>query len=137
MDCCVAETESLTKKYGDKTAVENVSLHVRKGDIYGLIGKNGAGKTTLMKLLLGLTIPDSGDIVLFGSKDAESSRKRIGSLIEAPALYKNETAFENMRRFSFLTQSSGEYCGLWVLEKRERKKPANFHSVCANDSALQ
>ena len=108
MDCCVAETESLTKKYGDKTAVENVSLHVRKGDIYGLIGKNGAGKTTLMKLLLGLTIPDAGDIVLFGSKDAESSRKRIGSLIEAPALYKNETAFENMRRFSFLTQSSGD-----------------------------
>ena len=48
----ILETRSLTKKYGDKIAVNGMSLHVRRGDIYGLIGKNGAGKTSLMKLLL-------------------------------------------------------------------------------------
>lgn len=104
----VIETNALVKKYGPKAAVDNMSVHVRKGDIYGLIGKNGAGKTSLMKLLLGLTIPNSGEIKLFGSTDLGKARKRIGSLIEAPALYKNETAMENLKRFSYLAPASKE-----------------------------
>jgi len=104
----VIETKSLTKKYGEKTAVNGMSLHVKKGDIYGLIGKNGAGKTTLMKLLLGLTSANSGEIELFGGADLDGARRRIGSLIEAPALYKNETAFENMKRFAILAPTSDE-----------------------------
>lgn len=104
----IIETKVLTKKYGEKTAVNGMSLHVRKGDIYGLIGKNGAGKTTLMKLLLGLTTANSGEIKLFGSTDLDGARRKIGSLIEAPALYKNETAFENMKRFAILATTSDE-----------------------------
>lgn len=104
----VIETKSLTKKYGEKTAVNGMSLHVKKGDIYGLIGKNGAGKTTLMKLLLGLTAANSGEIELFGSTDLDGARRKIGSLIEAPALYKSETAFENMKRFAILAPTSDE-----------------------------
>lgn len=104
----VIETNGLTKKYGEKCAVNNASVHVRKGDIYGLIGKNGAGKTTLMKALLGLNVPQSGEIKLFGSSDLNLARKKIGSLIEAPAIFKNETAFENMKRFSILAPTSDD-----------------------------
>lgn len=104
----VIETDALVKKYGNKAAVDNMSVHVRRGDIYGLIGKNGAGKTSLMKLILGLTIPNSGSIKLFGSSDLCSARKRIGSLIEAPAIYRGETAIENLRRFSILAPTSEE-----------------------------
>ena len=93
----VIETNGLTKRYGEKIAVNKMSVHVCKGDIYGMIGKNGAGKTTLMKLLLGLSIPNEGSIKLFGGENLDAARKRIGSLIEAPAIYKNESAFENMK----------------------------------------
>lgn len=104
----IIETKSLTKKYGNKAAVNEMSLHVKKGDIYGLIGKNGAGKTSLMKLLLGLTLPNAGEIQLFGSSNLAVARQKIGSLIEAPALYKNETAFENMKRFAILSPTSDD-----------------------------
>ena len=122
----VVETNALVKKYGQKAAVDNMSVHIRKGDIYGLIGKNGAGKTTLMKVLLGLTIPNSGEIKLFGSTDLGAARKRIGSLIEAPALYKNETAMENLKRFALLAPTSDarlhellEFVGLADVGKKK------------------
>ena len=98
----IIETEKLVKQYKTKLAVDNVSIHVNRGDIYGLIGKNGAGKTSLMKLILGLTNPTSGKVKLFGNYDLEKGRMKIGSLIEAPGLYKNCTAYENMLRFSIL-----------------------------------
>lgn len=102
----IIETKELYKHYGDKIAVNKMSLHIKKGDIYGLIGKNGAGNTSLMKLLLGLTSPNSGQIRLFDNDNLNEGRQKIGSLIEAPALYKNETAFENMKRFSILAGSN-------------------------------
>ena len=104
----VIETRSLTKRFPGKCAVNKVDMHVEKGAIYGLIGKNGAGKTTAMKMLLGILEPTEGEITLFGSKDLAKERKRIGSLIEAPGLYKNYSAYENMKRFSLLTGSSDE-----------------------------
>ncbi len=104
----IIETKNLLKRYGAKAAVNNVSLHVEKGEIYGLIGKNGAGKTTLMKLLLGLANPNSGEISLFGSITPNEKRRKIGSLIEEPALYKGETALENLRRFAILVPTPEE-----------------------------
>lgn len=104
----IIETYALTKKYGAKAAVNAVSIQVKIGDIYGLIGKNGAGKTSLMKLLLGLTKPNSGQMRLFGGDDLEAARHRIGSLVESPALYKNESAFENMKRFAILSPTSDD-----------------------------
>ncbi len=106
---CIIETKELVKRYGHNNAVDNVSIHVKNGSIYGLIGKNGAGKTTLMKLLLGLVRSDSGKISLFGSSsDLCKKRISIGSLIEEPALYKSETALENMRRFAILVPTPEE-----------------------------
>ena len=98
----IIETQNLVKQYKTKRAVDNISIHVKKGDIYGLIGKNGAGKTTLMKLILGLSKPTSGKILLYGNEDLNKSRNKIGSLIEEPGLYKNCTAYENMLRFAIL-----------------------------------
>lgn len=102
MESIIIKTDGLIKKYGDKAAVNDVSITVKKGDIYGLIGKNGAGKTTLMSLLLGLIDADEGQIRLFDSDDLFKARHKIGSIIEEPGLYLNKTAFENMKTFSLL-----------------------------------
>ena len=98
----VIATENLTKVYGKKTVLDNVSMHVAKGDIYGFIGKNGAGKTTLMKLLLGMSQPTAGSVQLFGSSNLSVGRHRIGALIESPALYNGCSAYENLQRFAIL-----------------------------------
>ncbi len=98
----VIETKNLTKKFPNKIAVNQVNIHVEQGDIYGLIGKNGAGKTTSMRMILGTLFPTEGEILLFGNKNLTQERARIGSLIEAPGLYKNCSAYENMKRFSIL-----------------------------------
>ena len=98
----IVKTFNLTKKFGNKLAVNKLNMHIKKGDIYGFIGKNGAGKTTTMKLLLGLINSTEGDIELFESTNLNEQRRKIGSLIESPGFYKNCTAYENMKRFSLL-----------------------------------
>ncbi|WP_310604196.1 ATP-binding cassette domain-containing protein [Anaerosporobacter sp.] len=127
----IIETNKLCKRYKEKMAVNQMSIHIKKGDIYGLIGKNGAGKTSLMKLLLGLTSPDSGEIYLLGNNNLNEVRRKVGSLIEAPALYKNETAFENMKRFSLISGQSSDkeirhILQLVGLENTEKKKAGSF-----------
>ncbi|MGN0612294.1 MAG: ABC transporter ATP-binding protein [Porcipelethomonas sp.] len=98
----VLRTHELTKVYGKRTVVDKVSMNIAKGDIYGFIGRNGAGKTTAMKMMLGMIFPNGGSTELFGGEANDNSRRRVGSLIEAPALYKNCTAYENLKRFSIL-----------------------------------
>ena len=92
----VLETNSLTKKFGKQIAVNKVSMKIDRGDIYGFIGKNGAGKTTFMKMICGLIKSNGGEIRLFNSSDLDKGRKRIGSIIENPALYPDMTAYENL-----------------------------------------
>ena len=99
----VLRTEHLTKTFGNKAAVNDVSMTIEKGDIYGFISKNGAGKTTLMRLVLNLIFPTSGTIELFGeSKLTKANLSRTGSLIEAPTLFLNCSARENLKRFAIL-----------------------------------
>lgn len=98
----VLRTKNLTKQFGSKSAVKDVSMQIRKGEIYGFIGKNGAGKTTLMRLVLGAAMPTEGDIELFGGESLNSARHRIGALLEYPCIYKNCSALENLRRFAIL-----------------------------------
>jgi len=98
----VLETRGLTKIYGGVAAVDNVSLTIEKGDIYGLIGQNGAGKTTFMRMVTSLVHPDSGEIELFGQTgevELQMARKRMGSVIEHPALYPNLTAEQNLEYY--------------------------------------
>lgn len=126
----VIETQNLVKQYKTKRAVDNISIHVKKGDIYGLIGKNGAGKTTLMKLILGLAKPTSGKIFLYGDEKLNEERRKIGSLIEEPGLYKNCTAYENMVRFAKLygtdTKEINDLLKLVNLADTGSKKVSQF-----------
>ncbi len=98
----VLRTQNLTKRFGSKIAVNNVNMTIRRGDIYGFIGRNGAGKTTAMRIILGTANADSGAVELFGGEDLRTARRKIGSLIESPGLYNGCSAFENMKRFSIL-----------------------------------
>jgi ABC-2 type transport system ATP-binding protein len=95
------QTEKLTKKFGDTIAVDNVSINVREGEIYGFLGLNGAGKTTAIRLLLGMIKADSGTISLFGqsAKQASPVWNDIGYLVETPYSYPNLTVKENLKVF--------------------------------------
>ncbi|MCT8975265.1 ATP-binding cassette domain-containing protein [Clostridium sp. CX1] len=95
----ILQTFELTKKYGKSTAVSNVNMKIKKGDIYGFIGRNGAGKTTMIRMITGLVTPTKGEIELFsrkGEKNINAELPRIGSIIEHPALYPDFTGYENM-----------------------------------------
>ncbi|MHC6180443.1 ABC transporter ATP-binding protein [Clostridium sp. JNZ X4-2] len=95
----IVKTIDLSKKYKDNLVVNNLNLNIKRGEIYGFIGKNGAGKSTTMRILTGLSKPTSGKINLFGfdSKNKINNfRKRIGALIESPALYPDMSAYENL-----------------------------------------
>lgn len=95
----ILKTNNLTKTYKNTKALQNINMTIRKGQIYGFIGENGAGKTTLMRLIAGLAVKNSGNIELFGETEEEKIehvRKRMGVMIEAPALYQHRTAYENM-----------------------------------------
>lgn len=105
MNDLIIETKKLTKIYGKQKSVFELSLHVRRGRIYGLLGRNGAGKTTTMKMLLGLTKPTSGKIRIFGEAFPDNEKKvlpLVGSLIEAPGFYPNLTGTENLKIFAEL-----------------------------------
>lgn len=110
----IITTEQLTKKYKSFVAVNDVSLHIRKGSIYGFLGPNGAGKSTTMKMLLGLTAPTKGDFTIDGKQfpaDRISILKEIGSFIESPSFYANLTGKENLdiiRHILGLSQSAVE-----------------------------
>ena len=110
----IITTEKLTKKYKNFTSVNKVSLHIKKGSIYGFLGPNGAGKSTNMKMLLGLTAPTSGSFQIDGKQfpnDRLTILKRIGSFIEAPSFYANLTGRENLdiiRRLLGLPQNAVE-----------------------------
>lgn len=95
----IIQTDNLTKAIGGKNLVTNVSMHVKKGEIYGFLGPNGAGKTTVMKMLTNLWKPTEGSIELFGEKLTATSYevlKRMGSIIEFPTFYDHLSAKENL-----------------------------------------
>ena len=84
----VIQTDGLTKRFGEITAVDDLSMEVRRGHIYGLLGPNGSGKTTTMGMLLGVLRPTSGSFRLFGSTGPHrEALRRVGAVIESPAFY--------------------------------------------------
>lgn len=98
----VLKTNGIIKKYSGNTVLNGISMNIQKGDIYGFIGKNGAGKTTLMRVVLSLTPKTAGEVSFFDNKKIEEVGLKVGSLIESPGLYKNATAYENLKRFSII-----------------------------------
>lgn len=102
----VIRVSSLSKRFGNISAVDDLSFSVSEGDIYGFLGQNGAGKSTTIRMLLTLIAPTSGKIEIFG-QDLTRHRKEIlgqvGAIIERPDLYKYLTALENLRIFATMS----------------------------------
>ena len=100
------ETENLTKRFGARTAVDQLKIRVERGDIYGFLGPNGAGKSTTLRMLLGLVRPTSGVIkfpVRASSWEYLRARSRIGAIIETPAFYENFSGRRNLQLFASLS----------------------------------
>lgn len=113
MNDFILKVNNVTKKYNGINVLDDVSMSIKRGQIYGFIGLNGAGKSTLMRIVTGLASPDKGSIELFGEhgKDKiEKNRRRIGAAIEAPALYENKTVYENMHINRIQKGIPGEEC---------------------------
>lgn len=97
----IVTTHHLTKQYHGDICVDNLSMQVQEGRIYGFLGPNGAGKSTTLKMLLGLVHPTDGEIDIFGTRLTAKNRltilRSVGSLIESPSYYGHLTAAENLR----------------------------------------
>ena len=94
--------ENVTKRFGDFTAVEDLSFDVRAGRVFGFIGPNGAGKTTTIRMIVGITVPDEGSIELFGQRMSSALQDRIGYLPEERGLYKKMKIADQLRYFAAL-----------------------------------
>lgn len=131
----ILKTNSLSKSYGHFRALNELTMSVPKGAIYGFVGKNGAGKTTLIRMICGLQQPSSGDYTLYGRKNTEQeivkSRRRMGAVVETPSIYLDMTAEENLKQqYCILGLPSfdglNEILRLVGLENTGKKKAKNF-----------
>lgn len=127
--------KGLSKRYGSFKALDEFSIQVPKGAIYGFVGRNGAGKTTLIRLICGLQSPTSGSYSLYGTQYAEpgifAARRRMGAVVETPSIYLDMTARENLKiqfRTLGLPSEDGidELLELVGLENTGKKKAKNF-----------
>jgi ABC-2 type transport system ATP-binding protein len=109
----VVELAGVTKAYESKVAVSNLSLSIQSGQIFGLLGPNGAGKTSSIRMMMGITIPDSGSISLFNKPFERKSLERVGYLPEERGLYKKMKVIDQLVFF-------GELHGLAAEEARKR-----------------
>jgi len=131
----ILETNNLEKKYKDFKALTNANIHIKKGAIYGLIGKNGAGKTTLIRIICGLQNPTNGTYTIYKVENTNTKianvRKRIGAIIETPSIYKEMTARDNLIE-QYQLVGMPNYDGiedllkLVGLDKTGKKKAKNF-----------
>lgn len=129
----IVSTHNLSKRYGNDYRVKDINLSVCEGDIYGFLGPNGAGKSTTLKMILGLTRPTDGKVMVFG-KDFEENRNLIlsqtGSLIESPSYYGHLTGLENMRVVQRLRdvpdKNVSEALKIVRLENQKDKKVSQY-----------
>ncbi len=131
----VLRTDALNKHYKHFKALNGLCMNVPKGAIYGFVGENGAGKTTLIRLICGLQEPTSGEYTLYGRKNADGdiakSRRRMGAVVENPAIYLSMTAEDNLRqqcRILGLPSYDGLHDTLKLvgLDRTGKKKAKNF-----------
>jgi len=131
----VLTTTELSKNYGKFQALNNLTMHIPKGAIYGLVGKNGAGKTTLIRLICGLQEPSKGQFSIYGikntSRDITRSRRRMGAVVESPAIYMDMTAEDNLKQQCLILgiptyDSIPDILQLVGLDNTGKKKAKNF-----------
>lgn len=131
----VLTTSGLSKKYGKFQALNDLSMHIPKGAIYGFVGRNGAGKTTLIRLICGLQEPINGSYSIYGidytDKAISKSRRRMGAVVETPSIYLDMTAEDNLKQQALILglptyDSIPEILKLVGLENTGRKRARNF-----------
>ena len=131
----VLTTSGLSKSYGRFRALNDLSMHIPKGAIYGLVGKNGAGKTTLIRLICGLQKPTKGKYAIYGVKNTSraitQSRRRMGAVVESPAIYMDMTAEDNLKQQCLILgiptyDSIPGILKLVGLDNTGKKKARNF-----------
>src|SRR6476620_9852964 len=131
----IIKATSLSKQFGNLTAVDDLSFNVQEGDVYGFLGQNGAGKSTTIRMLLTLIAPTKGDIQLFGLNlklHRIEILKQVGAIIEKPDLYKYLSAYENLRLFAklsgikFLQKQLMRQLEMVGLQGREHDKVKTF-----------
>lgn len=97
----VLNVSNIVKTYGEQVVLNNVSLHINSGEIYGFVGENGAGKTTLIRVITGLIYPDSGTYSLFGVDYKDSKihevRKNVGAIVESPSIVPSYNAYKSLK----------------------------------------
>ncbi|MDO4555403.1 MAG: ATP-binding cassette domain-containing protein [Lachnospiraceae bacterium] len=126
------ETKDLTKQFGKVRSNDSISLHIKQGEIYGLVGRNGAGKTTLMKMICNMYTPTSGSVFIKGEEQRISHHMPIGALIEEPALMPNLSAYENILTKCYLMNirkpktHAKELLQYVKLENTKRKRVKDF-----------
>lgn len=128
--------QHITKTYGKKTAVSDVSFDVFPGEVFGFLGPNGAGKTTIIKSVMGFIRPDEGTVIINGyntKKDYEKAMATIGGIVENPEMYTNMSAFQNLKMYAKLHDNVSEeriYEVLDLVGLRERAKdPVKKYSL--------
>lgn len=98
----ILTVSALDKRYGKTDVLRHLNMHVPSGSVYGLVGKNGAGKTTMIRIICGLQEPSAGGYTLFGishgDADIVKARRRMGAVVETPALYPDMTAKDNLKQ---------------------------------------
>lgn len=105
MSKVVLRVKNLTKKFGNRIAVDNISFDIFEGEIFGFLGPNGAGKTTAIRMITGLAKPNSGNIIICGkslNKHFEKAILNIGGIVENPEMYKNLSGLDNLKYFAGL-----------------------------------
>lgn len=129
----ILKAKNISKVYGKHKALDKVSVEIKRGMIYGLIGENGAGKSTFMRVIMGLISIDEGQIELFGESGAtglQRARRKMGQSIETPALYPELTARENLRvqaaNGGVNEREIDDLLRLMNLENTGKKKAKNF-----------
>lgn len=120
----IVKTTNITKQYKDTVALNNVSIRIPKGSIYGLVGNNGAGKTTLMRILLGLQNPTSGEFEM-------PEKIKMGAILESPAVYPNWSAKRNLK-YQLSLIDNPKYTATELLDMvglKDTKKPVAHYSL--------
>lgn len=119
MNETILTVQGLTKRYGSAAAVDHVDMNIRKGQIYGLIGRNGAGKTSIIRMIAAQSRPTGGTISLFGSAtqgQLAAARARIGVMVETPSFYPYLTASQNLEYYRLQRGIPGKHCVDEALE---------------------
>ncbi|MBR6995729.1 MAG: ATP-binding cassette domain-containing protein [Ruminococcus sp.] len=130
----ILQTQKLCKKYGNFKALNDLTINVPKGSIYGMVGRNGAGKTTLIRVVTGLNNPTSGEFSLFGIKNNDSkllqTRRKIGAVVETPSLHPEMSAKDNLiqqtKALGISDEKLDDILKLVGLANTGKKKAKNF-----------